>query len=80
MTDQRDYGLEAQRAAEAHLEACWEALHEQEDADMAGEWESSAPDRWPVTAGPFCGCETCVVREVLFAAWPILTEAAKEAS
>lgn len=73
----RDYGLEAQRKAEAHLNECWAALQEQEDADFAGEWESNGADRWPVTAGPFCGCETCVVREVLFIAWPIFHEAAK---
>jgi len=28
-------------------------------------------------AGPFCGCDTCVIREVLDAAWPHLLAAAK---
>lgn len=64
----RDYGIEAQAAAEAHLEACFTALFE--------ESEDGTP-QWPETAAPFCGCETCTVREVLHAAWPILLEAAR---
>lgn len=64
----RDYGLEAHQAAEKHLEACDYALHVEIDGE--------APD-FPETAGPYCGCETCIVREVLFAAWPILLEAAR---
>lgn len=28
-------------------------------------------------AGPFCGCDTCVVREVLAAAWPYMRELAR---
>lgn len=63
----RDLGVEAQRAAEAHLEACQEA---QWDNDEGGDMESPA-------SAPFCGCDTCVVREVLFAAWDIIFEAAK---
>ena len=63
-----DWGVRAQRAAEAHLEACEEALYaaegeEGEDQDEPG-------------LGPYCGCTTCVVREVLYAAWPILRQAA----
>lgn len=63
----RDYGLEAQQAAEAHLEALWEAAdsddeHAMDDIDIAAPW---------------CGCTTCIVREVLHAAWPILQEAVK---
>lgn len=56
-----DWGLEAHRAAEAHLEACWEALMD--------ETEGGDGD-WPDVAAPFCGCHTCEVREVLHAAWP----------
>ena len=51
-----DVGVLAQRAAEDHLAACWEAL------DIMEESPASAP---------FCGCQTCEVREVLYAAWPI---------
>ena len=56
-----DYGREAHEAAEEHLEACWEAL----DAENEGE-----VIEWPNTAGPFCGCLTCQIRETLHAAWP----------
>lgn len=52
----------AQQAAEAHLEACWAYEHGETD---------EAPD----FAAPFCGCTTCMVREVLHAAWPHLKEA-----
>jgi len=63
----RDYGLEAQQAAEAHLAECWAAMeHEGEDVVILS----------PVSA-PFCGCQTCEVRETLFAAWPFLVEAVK---
>jgi hypothetical protein len=65
-----DYGVLAQRAAEAHLEACEEALH-------AIEYESEADVDDPAI-GPFCGCTTCVVREVLHAAWPVLQRAFDE--
>ena len=62
----RDYGHEAQQAAEERLETIWEA----EESD-----DDSAYDDIDM-AGPFCGCTTCIVREVLHAAWPILREAA----
>lgn len=67
MTTPRDYGFEAQAAAEAHLYACHEAL----SADEEGEGIIDSP-----ASAPFCGCETCEVREVLFAAWPFLKLAA----
>lgn len=50
---ERDFGAEAQAAAEARLETIYS--HEEEDS--------------PVEFS-FCGCETCLVREVLTAAWP----------
>ena len=68
----RDFGLEAQRAAEAHLAACQEALWDYESGEMQGEEDGS-----PASA-PFCNCDTCIVREVLHAAWPIIVEAVKE--
>lgn len=70
----RDFGYEAQRAAELHLERCSEALLENwlED-DFSGRY---AIIDSPASA-PFCGCGTCTIREILFAAWPILLEAAK---
>lgn len=61
-----DWGVVAQRAAEEHLLACYAAMH---SLDEGVEVEDPA-------VGPFCGCETCEVREVLHAAWPILRVAA----
>ena len=65
----RDYGAEAQKAAEAHLAACTEAMFAWEEGDDLAESPACAP---------FCGCDTCVVREVLHAAWPFLLLAAEE--
>lgn len=44
----------AQQTAELHLEACWAYVHD----------DGPEPD----TLAPFCGCLTCEVREVLYAA------------
>lgn len=59
----RNYGEEAQRAAEAHLAACNEAMFAYEDGDESVESPAIAP---------YCGCDTCIVREVLFAAWSVM--------
>lgn len=64
-----DPGYAAQQAAEAHLDACEEALWAEEELEDGAELPDS-----PACA-PFCGCQTCVVREVLFAAWPVFTAA-----
>lgn len=64
MTQEVDWPLQAQKAAEAHLAAC-------EEAQFAWEENADSEVESPASA-PFCGCNTCVVREVLFAAWPIL--------
>lgn len=64
-----DWGYEAQQVAEAHLSACHEALFAEQDADDC----SMIPES-PASA-PFCGCDTCVVREVLYAAWPVFERA-----
>lgn len=61
----RDWGREAQQAAEDHLDALDEALGLQEDGASI-DW--SAYD----AAAPYCGCRTCTVRETLHAAWPVL--------
>lgn len=57
-----------QRAAEKHLDACYDALVMVED----GEEEIDDP-----AYGPFCGCNTCVVREVLSAAWVYVSPAGR---
>lgn len=53
-----DWAAEAQKAAEEHLAACYEAMWDEHDEGLDS----------PAIA-PFCGCDTCVVREVLWAAW-----------
>lgn len=70
--DETDFGVLAQKAAEAHLSACWEAYYAEEEGENLEDLPES-----PACA-PFCGCETCVVREVLFAAWPIIEQANAE--
>lgn len=59
----------AQEAAERRLAFCNAQMYEEEvtlDPTLIGEQP----------AGPFCGCDTCVVREVLDAAWPHIYELA----
>lgn len=63
----RDYGVEAQVAAEAHIVACWAWLNQEQD-------EAGDPDAVDPASAPFDGCQTCEVREILYAAWPILVE------
>lgn len=55
---------EAQKAAEQRLSDAHERFYaEQEDGlDVWEGWEG----------GAFCGCDTCIVREVIDAAWPYL--------
>jgi hypothetical protein len=58
----------AQRAAEQRLEGCWEAQDFYDgDYDVVGEQPPEDP-----SCAPFCGCVTCIVREVLDAAYPHL--------
>lgn len=61
----RDVPFEAHRAAEARLEL----LGRLEERECEG--ETVDPEEWPPTAGPYCGCSTCDLREGLFAAWPV---------
>ena len=51
-----------QKVAEQRLMEGWEFVHEENDGETL--------------TGPFCGCDTCVVREVVTAAWPYLYELA----
>ena len=64
-----DWGVLAQKAAEKHLAACMEAMFAMDE----GEEEVESP-----ASATFCGCDTCIVREVLYAAWPILERWALE--
>ncbi len=54
---------DAHAAAADHLSALapFSEWADEDDAD---------PDAMPETAGPWCGCDTCQVREALAAAWP----------
>lgn len=62
----RDWGAEAHEAAAKHLEAIYEAEHEGViDLD-----ESPA-------MGPWDGCDTCLIREILHAAWPVIEAAVR---
>lgn len=63
---------EAQRVAEERIDKL--AAYEEEcECLPVEEW----PEHPPAIA-PYCGCQTCVVREVLAAAWPIMRQAALE--
>jgi hypothetical protein len=68
----KDWGVEAHKAAEDRLDLCqaWLYFHENEDG-----YEEQEPAQPDPSSAPFCGCETCVVREVLDAAWPIIEAA-----
>lgn len=57
----KDYGPEAQAAAENHIAACYEYVND----------DGPEPEG---LAGPFCGCPTCDVRETLHAAYPHLVK------
>ena len=52
---------EAQRHVEQHLAWCNELLWGEEEEDR------SSPEGWE-PFGPYCGCDTCVVREILASA------------
>lgn len=59
-----DPGPAAQAAAEAHLEKVWTAFYEAEDGDTD---EPQSPE-----SAPFCGCDTCITRETIAGAWPVI--------
>lgn len=56
-----DLGALVQGVAEAHLELCFRAEEDDECVSPA--------------CAPFCGCLTCIVREVLFASWDLIAGA-----
>jgi hypothetical protein len=58
----------AQKAAERRLAVGMAQVWGEEDDVVALELEPPADPG--ELAGPFCGCDTCIVREVLDAAWP----------
>lgn len=62
---ERDYGAEAQKVAEAHIMACWDWYQDDETVDGHPQGDDPA-------SAPFDGCPTCEVREILYAAWPLI--------
>jgi len=68
-----DFGIEAQKAAEHHLQNCAEMLDVEEQWGQGeAEGRKTMWDTEPI--GPYCGCDVCIVREVLYAGWPIAEE------
>lgn len=61
---------QAQRAAEQRLATCTEMLWDETDDDGRDRPE------WDDISAPYCGCDTCIVREVIDAAWPYLKQLA----
>lgn len=68
-----DWELQAQARAEAHLEACRDAYYHEDEHEPSETCDDCPPQ---VSVGPYDDCTTCIVREVLDAAWPILAELA----
>lgn len=64
-----DLAQKAQRAAEVRLHEAMDRYWASEEGD------DTAWDDWD--GAPYDGCDTCLVREVLQGAWPILLEAAQ---
>ena len=62
------YLVLAQKAAERRLAIAQCMAFDEEDS-LA---ELEPPGSYEELEAPFCGCETCVIREVLSAAWPHL--------
>ena len=65
-----DYGYQAQKVAEAHLDLVqqWMEFHDEGGAEQGMEEPLEADP----AVGPYCGCRTCDVREILAVAWPII--------
>jgi hypothetical protein len=59
----KDWGRLAHEAAEAHLEAIFQA---EEDGD-------DSP-----SVAPYDGCQTCDIREILAGAWPVIEQMLRE--
>ena len=58
-----DWAVQAQRSAEDHMNRVWAHFHGEEQGSEVG--DSPA-------VGPFDGCQTCEVRETLYAAMPFI--------
>lgn len=61
---------EAQKAAEKRVNDMFHRFHLEMEGDETA-WDDYKG------MGAYCGCETCLVREILGAAWPYLWKAAE---
>jgi len=71
MEKSREFQLEdlAQMAGEERLRLAVDLMvYDNEHWDD----ENASHPGYDILADPFCGCDTCVVREVIDAAWPYL--------
>lgn len=66
----KDRGYDAHQAAVKHLDNCDELADAWDADDLDGETADGQPVEEIVTAGPYCGCRDCEVREALAAMWP----------
>lgn len=62
-----DIGPALQAKAQQHLDACDDALYAFEEGHEDGDIHSPA-------IGPYCGCQTCVIRETLHAVFDDIAE------
>lgn len=60
-----DWGMRMQEAAERHISAVSDAYFREEN----GEQDVESP-----AAAPYDGCDTCMIREILAGAWPVMAE------
>jgi hypothetical protein len=67
MDDPYDPFVGAQQAAELRLAACYAVMYEDQGEEEEDLSEEVRLER-NALLGPFCGCECCIVREILDAA------------
>ena len=65
-----EWAQELEQGLEEYMQGLYEALAAEEDDEGEG----------PVTLSgqPFCGCETCITREMLWYATPIILQGQKD--
>lgn len=73
-----DYGLMAHNAAEAHLSLIEHLVEESYD-DPDNQYDEGCCTS-PLTGAHFDGCMTCVIREVLAGAWPVIERMVDDAT
>lgn len=76
---ERSLEQSAQLAAERHLSACREAYWHEEMCEQDAQCGDNQDCGQSPACAPFDDCDTCIVREVLHAAWPYLQRLAEQA-